>query len=188
MATIGGNFINASPIGDFSIFFLALDATLVLSDGEHNRELPLRQLYKGYKQLAKTPEEYITQLWFEWPETAQHLFSFEKVSKRTHLDIASVNTALHIRMENEVMAEVHLAAGGVGPVPMRLERTAAFLQGRWMSAALLQEALAIAQTEVTPISDARGTEAYKRLLLNQLIKAHFITLFPQLSVADLLNF
>ncbi len=187
MATIGGNFINASPIGDFTIFFLALDVTLVLSDGEHTRELPLRQLYKGYKQLAKTPEEYITQLWFEWPETAQHLFRFEKVSKRTHLDIASVNTALHIRMEQEVMAEVHLAAGGVGPVPMRLERTAAFLQGRWLSAALLQEALNIAQTEITPISDARGTEAYKRLLLNQLIKAHFISLFPQLSVADLLN-
>lgn len=187
MATIGGNFINASPIGDFTIFFLALDVTLVLSDGEHTRELPLRQLYKGYKQLAKTPEEYITQLWFEWPETAQHLFRFEKVSKRTHLDIASVNTALHIRMEQEVMAEVHLAAGGVSPVPMRLERTAAFLQGRWLSAALLQEALNIAQTEITPISDARGTEAYKRLLLNQLIKAHFISLFPQLSVADLLN-
>ncbi|HEY8917325.1 MAG TPA: FAD binding domain-containing protein, partial [Chitinophaga sp.] len=187
MATIGGNFINASPIGDFTIFFLALDATLVLSDGEHTRELPLRQLYKGYKQLAKTPEEYITQLWFEWPETAQHLFRFEKVSKRTHLDIASVNTALHIRMEGEVMAEVRLSAGGVGPVPMLLERTAAFLQGRWLSAALLQEALNIAQTEITPISDARGTEAYKRLLLNQLIKAHFISLFPQLSVADLLN-
>ncbi|WP_238386665.1 FAD binding domain-containing protein [Chitinophaga rupis] len=187
MATIGGNFINASPIGDFTIFFLALDATLVLSDGEHTRELPLRQLYKGYKQLNKTPEEYITQLWFEWPETAQHLFRFEKVSKRTHLDIASVNTALHIRMEQEVMAEVHLAVGGVGPVPMRLERTAAFLQGRWLSVALLQEALNIAQTEITPISDARGTEAYKRLLLSQLIKAHFISLFPQLSVADLLN-
>jgi len=187
MATIGGNFINASPIGDFTIFFLALDATLVLSDGGHTRELPLRQLYKGYKQLAKTGEEYITQLWFEWPETAQHLFRFEKVSKRTHLDIASVNTALHIRMEGEVMAEVRLSAGGVGPVPMLLERTAAFLQGRWLSAALLQEALNIAQTEITPISDARGTEAYKRLLLNQLIKAHFISLFPQLSVAELFN-
>ena len=28
MATIGGNFINASPIGDFTIFFLALDAQI----------------------------------------------------------------------------------------------------------------------------------------------------------------
>src|SRR6185436_18729347 len=32
MATIAGNFINASPIGDFTIFFLALDAQLVLKD------------------------------------------------------------------------------------------------------------------------------------------------------------
>ena len=42
MATIAGNFINASPIGDFTIFFLALDAQLSLlqssSEGEGLRE------------------------------------------------------------------------------------------------------------------------------------------------------
>ncbi|MEP7253628.1 MAG: 2Fe-2S iron-sulfur cluster-binding protein, partial [Ginsengibacter sp.] len=37
MATIAGNFINASPIGDFTIFFLALNAQLVLSDNEKER-------------------------------------------------------------------------------------------------------------------------------------------------------
>ena len=30
MATIGGNFVNASPIGDLTIFFLALDAEIEL--------------------------------------------------------------------------------------------------------------------------------------------------------------
>ena len=48
---------------------------------------------------------------------------------------------------------------------------------------LVYEAIAVAQTEVQPISDARGTEAYKRLLLQQLIKAHFVTLFPALQIA-----
>jgi len=33
--------------------------------------------------------------------------------------------------------------------------------------------------EISPISDARGTAAYKRLLLGQLIKAHFLTIFPK---------
>ncbi len=55
MATVAGNFVNASPIGDLTIMFLALDAQLVLSDGHTAREIPLRQFYKGYKVLEKAP-------------------------------------------------------------------------------------------------------------------------------------
>ena len=65
----------------------------VQSNGEGIRTLPLRKLYKGYKQLDKKPEEHIEQIWFELPGK-NSLFNFEKVSKRTHLDIASVNSAI----------------------------------------------------------------------------------------------
>ncbi|MEJ7673549.1 MAG: hypothetical protein WKF59_12790 [Chitinophagaceae bacterium] len=50
-----------------------------------------------------------------------------------------------------------------------------------VTAELIDEAIEIAQSEISPISDARGSEDYKRLLLTQLIKAHFITLFPKLE-------
>lgn len=53
MATFGGNIINGSPIGDLTIFFLALDAHLLLRDGMNVKKLPLRNLFMGYKQLAK---------------------------------------------------------------------------------------------------------------------------------------
>ncbi|KAA2241998.1 2Fe-2S iron-sulfur cluster binding domain-containing protein [Chitinophaga agrisoli] len=183
MATIGGNFINASPIGDFTIFFLALDAMLVFNSG---RELPLRQLYKGYKQLNRAPGEYLTKIWFRLP-TAQSRFNFEKVSKRTNLDIASVNTAIHLQLAGNVITAALLAAGGVAPVPMLLQKTAAYITGKPVTEKLVHETIAMAQTEITPISDARGAAEYKRLLLGQLVKAHFITLFPQLQVAAVLN-
>ena len=93
MATVSGNFINASPIGDLTIFFLALDARIDLSDGKTNRQLALKDLYKGYKSLDREPEEFIEHIDFELPG-ANDLFNFEKVCKRTYLDIASVNTAL----------------------------------------------------------------------------------------------
>ncbi len=157
MATIGGNFINASPIGDFTIFFLALDAMLVFNSG---RELPLRQLYKGYKQLNSEPGEYLTNIWFQLP-TEQSCFNFEKVSKRTNLDIASVNTAIHLHMADNLIMAAFLSAGGVGPVPMLLQKTAAFITGKPVNEKLVHEAIAIAQTEITPISDARGPRNIK---------------------------
>ena len=65
---MAGNFINASPIGDFTIFFLALDAQLSLlqtaSEGGGSRTLPLRKLYKGYKQLDLKPGQIINKIWF----------------------------------------------------------------------------------------------------------------------------
>jgi len=59
MGTVGGNFINASPIGDLTIFFLALDSGIVLSDGKEERSIKLRDFYLGYKNLNKTREEFI---------------------------------------------------------------------------------------------------------------------------------
>lgn len=176
MATIAGNFVNASPIGDLTIFFLALDAQLILSGGEKEREIPLRKFYKGYKTLNKRPEEFIKIIWFELPGK-NTLFNFEKVSKRTHLDIASVNSALCLQTNGKKIVSAGLSAGGVGPVPMYLAATSGFLGRKTVSEELVEDAIAIAQTEISPISDARGSEEYKRLLLGQLIKAHFVNLF-----------
>ncbi len=195
IATIAGNFVNASPIGDFTILFLALDARIILTpalsmngEGESSsskREIALRDFYKGYKHLDKREDEFIEQISFELPGK-NGLFNFEKVSKRTHLDIASVNSAINIKTDGKIILSAGLSAGGVGPIPMYLSKTSTFLKDKKVTAELIDEAIEIAQSEISPISDARGSEDYKRLLLSQLIKAHFITLFPKLELGKLL--
>jgi xanthine dehydrogenase small subunit len=174
IATVGGNLINASPIGDLTIFLLALDAMLVFNNGEQRRELPLRQLYKGYKTLDKQPDEHLESISFVLPDNGT-TFNFEKVSKRTNLDIASVNSAICLTLQDDIIQDVRIAAGGVAPVPKLLEKTNTFLKGKPVNETTIDQAIAVAQTDITPISDARGTADYKRLLLGQLIKAHFIT-------------
>lgn len=185
MATIAGNFTNASPIGDFTIFFLALDAHLLLTDHNNNRTVALRNFYKGYKQLDKSANEIIEKIIFELPAETDY-FNFEKVCKRTHLDIASVNTAIYLKVEKNIIIKSGLSAGGVGPVPMYLSNSSDYLFGKEITEELVNDLIEIAQKEISPISDARGTETYKRLLLSQLIKAHFIKLFPHLNSTKLL--
>ena len=60
---------------------------------------------------------------------------------------------------------------------MYLQKASTFLVGKKIEEEAILQAIKIAQSEVSPISDARGTAAYKKLLLGQLIKAHFIKLF-----------
>ena len=108
------------------------------------------------------------------------MFNFEKVSKRTNLDIASVNSAIKLFVKEGKISNVEISAGGVGPVPMYLNKTSDFLQGKNLSEKIIETACVFAGEEIAPISDARGSATYKRFLLQQLIKAHFIILFPEI--------
>lgn len=175
-ATIAGNIVNASPIGDMTIVLLALDSEIGLANGDHRRHIPLRDFFQGYKELDLRPGELVE--WLRFPKPgATAFFNFEKVSKRTHLDIATVNTAITIEIENGRITAACIAAGGVGPVPMQLPQAAASMVGREPGAKTAERAARIARSEVSPISDVRGSAGYKSLLLGQLLLAHFNTLF-----------
>lgn len=174
MATFAGNFVNASPIGDFTIFFLVLDTSLQLYNQQTNttRTVLLSNFFKAYKTIDKLQEEQVTHFRFKKPEI-EHFFNFEKVSKRTHLDIASVNTAIYLQMGNDKVQYIKISAGGVGPTPLLLTQTGKCFEGAPITPKKIDEAVEIMQAEITPISDARGTASYKRTLLEQLVRTHF---------------
>lgn len=176
-ASIGGNIANASPIGDLSVFFLALDAELALCSPTTKRKLALRNFFNSYKQLDLQADELISNICFHCPEQPLRI-SFEKVSKRTHLDIASVNSAMSLMLHETSFKQVHIAVGGVAAIPLYLEKTCAFLADKKITSLLLQQALDIAQTEISPLSDIRGSAKYKRLLVRQLLIAHWLKLLP----------
>ena len=178
MGTLGGNFVNASPIGDMTIFFLALNATLHIQDeNKAVRQLPFNSFYKGYKTYDLNKGEILKSVSFDIVE-AHDYYNFEKVCKRTHLDIASVNSAAKITMEDDKISEAHVSIGGVAAIPKYLFETSAFLNGKTIDAKVVKEAASILQSEISPISDVRGSADYKRLLATQLFFAHFIELFP----------
>ena len=215
MATLAGNFVNASPIGDMTVWFLALDAEITLSSPPYeggvaaasadgvvlsSRTLKLKDLYLGYKDLAKQPDEIITKICFKKP-SGDFRFNFEKVSKRTYLDISTVNTAISLTVTPSIaegwtppalsqptsvpvqspvvytIADAHVAVGGVAPTPLYLKEMSAFLRGKVVNEETITGANKIMQSEISPISDVRGTAYYKRLLLRQLFRAHFVELF-----------
>lgn len=187
IATIAGNIANGSPIGDFTIILLALKAQITLTNKNNvSRKLALKDFYLGYKTLDKKEDEIISEITFEVPNNGSQ-FHFEKVCKRQYLDIASVNTAITIKAENQMITEAHCAMGGVGPIPKYLTKTSEFLIGKTANIVVIKQAEQILQSELTPISDARGTESYKRLLSRQLFFAHFITLFSNtIKMEDLI--
>ena len=180
MGTIGGNIANASPIGDATIILLALNASIVIQKSESTSEILLKDFFKGYKELEKDKGDLILE--FMIPKVkaqGRTFFNFEKVSKRKKLDIASVNSAISLELDdNDLIRSIYISAGGIAPIPKFLDKTSAFLLTKSINSETVISAIEIAKSEVDPISDVRGSREYKLLLLGQLILTHFLTLFP----------
>nr|WP_321221947.1 FAD binding domain-containing protein [uncultured Psychroserpens sp.] len=179
MASFGGNLVNASPIGDMTIFFLALNSEITITDQDQNeRHKALKDFYLDYKKYDLKDGELLKSIRFNLP-SKHSFFNFEKVCKRTHLDIASVNSAIHISVENDSITEAHVSIGGVAAIPKYLHDTSKFLEGKTLTSETILEANEMLQKEISPISDVRGTSDYKRLLARQLFFAHFTESFPK---------
>jgi xanthine dehydrogenase small subunit len=184
-ATVGGNIVNASPIADITSILLALNAVVHLKKESNERKLFLKNFYKGYKTLDLKDGELVNNISFDCPVKNSH-FNFEKVSQRTYLDIASVNSSIYLEVKDDYIIAAHISAGGVAPIPLFLKMTSEFLNGKTITAENVTEASMISQTEISPITDARGSAEYKSLLLRQLFYSHFITLFPdKINVREL---
>jgi xanthine dehydrogenase small subunit len=172
-ATLTGNLVNASPVGDVTIILLALDATLEIRTPEgQTRRVRLAEFYRGYKQFDLAPGELITEIRIPEPAPGTR-FNFEKVSNREILDIAAVNTAMRLVLAPDgTIQDLRLSAGGVAPVPLSITGLEGF-RGRKPEGETLGLLARHVVEMVSPISDIRGSATYKKLLLGQLVRAHF---------------
>lgn len=175
-ATLAGNIVNASPIGDITIMFLALNASLVIENAGNTRTIALDKFYKDYKKFDLYKGEIIKEIIIPIMNPNAK-YNFEKVSNRKILDIAAVNSSILIAIDaNNIISDLRVSAGGVSPIPMTIDGMERF-KGRAVSFELAKELSEYTASKTSPIDDVRGTAKYKKLLLKQLMLAHFNKLF-----------
>jgi xanthine dehydrogenase small subunit len=88
-------------------------------------------------------------------------------------------------VEDKTILEAKISAGGVAPIPLLLKNASEYLIGKKVESDSIMECIEIALSEISPISDARGSADYKTLLLRQLILSHFAKFFPDLINVEL---
>ncbi len=168
--TLGGNLGNASPIGDTPPALLALGARLVLRRGGEQRELPLEQFFLGYRQTALAPGEFIEAILVPRPAPDAVVRIF-KVAKRFDQDISTCCGAFQLRIVDGVVRQARLAWGGMAAVPCRSPNAEAALLGQPWGEAAVRAAMAALVDDLRPLSDFRGSAAYRlKLAQNLLLK------------------
>ena len=177
--TLGGNVANGSPIGDSMPLLIALGASVVLMrwDGRAraiaHRELRLENLYTGYRRNLMQPDELLCWIKVPRPVTNEWL-QVDKVSKRFEDDISAVCLAVRLHIEDGEVREAGIGAGGVAATPVRAVQTEAALVGRPWNADTVMAASAVLREEFKPISDMRASADYRRAVLGNLLRRHWL--------------
>ncbi|MGE8307587.1 MULTISPECIES: xanthine dehydrogenase small subunit [Pseudomonas] len=171
--TLGGNIGNASPIGDSPPLLIALDAQVVLRQGERQRTLALEDYFIDYRITARQDSEFIEKIIV--PRASEEwAFRAYKVSKRLDDDISAVCAAFNLSIENGVVSGVRIAFGGMAAIPKRARACEAALRGKpWNQASIERACQALAE-DFTPLSDFRASKEYRLLTAQNLLRKYFI--------------
>lgn len=174
-ATLGGNLATASPIGDAAPLLLALDAQLTISGANGQRKIPLASFFRAYRKTALAADELIVSV--HLPKPFPELLRFFKVAKRRMDDISTVAAAFALDLATQpraaalpIVRRARLAYGGVAPVPLRAIQAEEVLQGRTWDESAVQHAQEILGHRLQPISDHRGSAAYRLALAQSLLE------------------
>ncbi len=174
-ATLAGNVVTASPIGDLPPILLALDAEIVLRSVRGERRVPIDAFFTGYRKTVRARDEVVTEIF--WPHTpveesagVTRKFETYKVSKRRELDISIVACAFVLDLRDGTIERARLAYGGVAATPMRAKRAEAALVGSKLDEATLARVLPILDGEATPIDDVRSGKDFRRGLIGSLFE------------------
>lgn len=160
-ATVAGNICYGSPAADLVPPLLALDAEVTLAAAGESRTLALCEFFLGYKRTARRPDELITEI--AWPlpgPNAAHLF--HKLARRRGDAITVVGIAVGLTVESGTCTSARVALGAVAPVVKRATEAEQLLQGRALSAELIETAARRAVEASDPIDDVRASAAYRR--------------------------
>ena len=167
-ATLVGNVANASPIGDSIPFLLVVDAVVVLIGPDGEREVNINDFYLGYKKLDMKEDEFIKGIKVPLLKKGEKIKLY-KTSNRKDMDISIVTFATKFRIENNIVENITIAVGGVGPVVMRVNKTESELRGKTFEKSVFEKAALTLKSEVTPIDDVRGSANFRKILSKNLL-------------------
>jgi carbon-monoxide dehydrogenase medium subunit len=162
-ATLGGNLAHADPAQDPPPALMAFDAIVeVAGAGGSRRDVPLASLFVDYLTTSLDDAELIVAV--RVPRvSAGTRAHFVKFLPRSQDDYATVSVAALVRLGPDgSVAHARVALGGVGPVPIRATQVEQALLGERLTKDRIAAAASVVTSAIDPLTDARGTAAYKR--------------------------
>ncbi|WP_206528129.1 FAD binding domain-containing protein [Marinitoga sp. 38H-ov] len=169
-ATPIGNIGNASPAGDFLLATYLFHGYAEIKPS--NKKVRIHQLIDGPGRLRLKPEEFIYSI--ELKERKGFKYYYEKVGKRNAMNIAIISLGVLVKLDGEIIEEIKIAYGSVGPTVVRFKDIEDGVIGKKFSKELFEELAEKYYERINPITDVRATADYrKKMVKNLMLKSYY---------------
>jgi len=173
VATIGGNLCNAPPAADSSVALLALNARVLITGKDSEKELALSSFFTGPGTTALKPNQLLKEIIIEKPKERSY-GRYLKLMRRKAVDLALVSIAFQAEVQenSDSLSHVAIAMGGVAPTPIRAMEAESILEGLTYNDAvkMLPKVAEAAVADTKPISDVRATAEYRKKIVNTFVR------------------
>ncbi|RKP14099.1 hypothetical protein BJ684DRAFT_9096 [Piptocephalis cylindrospora] len=194
VATLAGNLATASPISDLSPVWMALDAHVELGWLDitiHKKWVPIRDFFLGYRKTLLNPaQELILSFRIRQKSRKGEYVRTYKVSRRKDDDIALVNAAVSLKMDEKTgtISSSYVAYGGMAPVPLKAEAMSDVCVGRTVDEVSKELAIFLDDFSGINLGTPGGMPSYRLVLavslyhrlLAQCLSSH-LSYFPEHS-------
>lgn len=157
----------ADPSEDLSSVCTTLNASCVIRSAGGERVVSMEEFYRGPYETAVGAGELLTEI--RLPIVSGGSSAYAKVDRRAG-EWAVVAAGAALWMDGDTIADVRVGLAAVGPNTTGLPTVSQSLSGRPADEDAWAEAAAVAAEACQPVSDARGSAAYKRHLAGELTR------------------
>jgi probable selenate reductase FAD-binding subunit len=161
MATVAGDLVSGYLLVDLPPALLVLDAELVLEGASKDR-VSLRDFYSA--QVLRGEKGWLV-TGVVVPVPARGSRSCFIKFARTRNDVAILDVACLVRMQQDRFQDVRVAVGATLSRPTRLTALEDFLRGRPASDEVLAEAAGMAPRGLSLMDNMRGSRTYRAQML-----------------------
>ena len=175
-ARLGGALSHGDPHMDLPPLLSCLDASVRIQSKDSTRVMQVQDLYVGYYETALAKNELITEVLI--PLKPKHHSVYMKCTTRSADDWPALGVAVNLKSNKNTIEDIRIVLGAVCEVPTTLSLTQAFLTNKSINDAVLDEAAAIALTEISPLSDELGSSEYK---------LHLVSIYVKRAIQALMN-
>ncbi|MBI2360692.1 MAG: xanthine dehydrogenase family protein subunit M [Deltaproteobacteria bacterium] len=159
--TLGGSLVHGDPTAELALVATLLDARLVIRSTAKSRTVGPADFFDGFMSTRITETEILTEVRYPAAPPGSG-YGFHELCIRQG-DFAVVAAAVQFTADDVgLCTEARVAVSGAGPKPLRIPAAEKILAGSDASAAVLDAAAACVPAELQPMSDLKGSEAYRR--------------------------
>lgn len=168
-ASVGGNLCNAAPSADAVPALIALRATCRIASVAGIREVPVEDFCTAPGRNVLAENEVLVSLLLP-PPAPNSGACYLRFIPRNEMDIAVAGAGVAVALGAGAFQEARVALASVAPTPLFVEAAGRALVGQPVSRQAIARAAAAAKDAARPISDMRGTAAYRRNLCEVLTR------------------